>query len=275
MTPLVHQQQALLQAVFGRSDEAALRELCAQPDSLRIRGLQAYRSNGHALAQRALAAAFPVLRQLLGDENFASLARAFWHSHPPVDGDMALWGEQLPDFAGQAPQLADEPYLADVARVEWALHSAATAADAVADPGSFRLLVEQDPGAITLVLVPGLNLIVSPWPVVSIIQAHVTGEPGLAVAGERLRVGAAETALVWRQGFKPMLREAALAEAGFLAALGAGDALDAALDAVANAAPDASGKSSGDFDFNAWLATAVRCGLVTGAKLLVTQGETT
>ncbi len=261
MTSLARQQQAMLQAVFGRWDEAALRGLAAQDDSLRIRGLQAYRSNGHALAQRALAAAFPVLNQLLGEENFAGLARAFWQRHPPVHGDIALWGDQLPGFAGQSAQLVDEPYLADVARVEWALHSAATAADAVADPGSFRLLVEQEPAAVTLVLAPGVSVIESRWPVVSIIHAHVTGEPGLDLAGERLRAGVAETALVWRQGFKPMLRQAARAEAGFLAAIEAGHALGAALEA------------EDGIDFNNWLAPAVQSALVLGARLMI-QGET-
>ena len=59
------------------------------------RGLQAYRANAGALAERALAAAFPTLQQLLGDESFAALARHFWLASPPAHGDIATWGEGL------------------------------------------------------------------------------------------------------------------------------------------------------------------------------------
>ncbi len=256
MSALARQQEAMLQAVFGRWDESALHGLALQDDSLRIRGLQAYRSHGHALAHRALAAAYPVISRMLGEENFEGLARAFWHRHPPESGDMAQWGGQLPGYVEQAAQLAGEPCLADVARVEWALHRAAAAADVVRDPGSFRLLVEHDPATVTLDMAAGTQVIRTAWPVVSLVNAHLTGIPDLEMAGERLRAGAAEIALVWRQGFRPMLRESAGAEAAFLEALHAGLALDAALDTAEG------------LDFNTWLAPAVQSGLLAGASLL-------
>ena len=37
---------------------------------------------------------------------------------PPLQGDVATWGVGLPDFIAAGQQLADEPYLADVARLE-------------------------------------------------------------------------------------------------------------------------------------------------------------
>lgn len=256
MSALARQQEALLRAVFGRRDESALRGLALQDDSLRVRGLQAYRSHGHALAQRALAAAYPVINQMLGDENFDGLARAYWQRHPPDRGDMGQWGGQLPGYVEQAAQLAVEPCLADVARVEWALHRTATAADVVPDPGSFSLLVEHDPAAVTLDMAAGAQVIRSAWPVVSLVNAHLTGVPDPALAGERLRAGTAEIALVWRQGFRPMLRESTPAEAAFLEAIQARLALDAALEAAEG------------LDFNTWLAPAVQSGLLAGASLL-------
>ena len=152
MNALAREQQAMVQALTGRWDAAALSGMTREDDPLRLRGLQAYRGNAHALAERALAAAFPVTAQLLGEENFNALSRAFWHTHPPERGDMGWWGEALPEFMAGATQLQDEPYLADVGRVEWALHRAAFAADVPADHASLSLLLECDPGELRLVL---------------------------------------------------------------------------------------------------------------------------
>jgi len=263
---LAGDQQAMLDAVFGRWDEAALRDKVAQEDTLRVRGLQAYRSNGHALAQRALAGTFPVTLQMLGQENFEALARAFWHASAPEKGDIAQWGIGLPEFISTAPQLAEEPQLPDVARVEWALHAAATATDIQPDPTSFALLMEQDPALLALLPASGLCVVDSLWPVVTIINAHLTSELSLDHAAQRLRDGVGEAAVIWRQGFKPMLREAMTGEAAFLAAVLAGLSL--------GTAPDAALESNSEFDFNQWLAAAVQSGLIAGATPIQPEEKT-
>jgi hypothetical protein len=188
----------------------------------------------------------------VGDESFAALARAFWHHAPPADGDMALWGEGLAAFVEAAEQLAEEPYLADVARVEWALHRAAFAADAPAHPVGLGRLATDDPAQLRLVLSPGAALCVSPHPVVSVWRAHQPGpartdderfaEVRLAFAQQR-----GECAFIVRQGFKPVLHAVAAAEAGFIAAVLQGHDLAAALS-----------HAGAGFDFSAWLVNALR-----------------
>uniref|UniRef100_UPI0018067F3F HvfC/BufC family peptide modification chaperone n=1 Tax=Ramlibacter sp. TaxID=1917967 RepID=UPI0018067F3F len=218
--------------------------------------LRAYRSSGRELACRALAGAYPVTAQLLGQENFGALAVSLWLRHPPGRGDIAQWGAQLASHVEMLPDLAaEEPYLADVARLEWALHGAATAADAERDVASFALLMEQEPAQLRLRLCPGAAGIGSQWPVASIVLAHLHGEPSLEQAGERLRARVAESALVWRDGVRPRVRPLDSAEAPFIASLLHGDSLDAAL----QAAPQ--------LDFNAWLAGAVQSGLVLGTDI--------
>jgi hypothetical protein len=256
MSVLAEQQQALVRALVGPCDDTSLAALPLQDAPLRLRGLQAYRGNAQALAQRALAAAFPVTLQLLGEENFSALAVAFWQSHPPQRGDMGCWGDALPGFMAGAAQLKDEPYLADVGRVEWALHRASSAADVVPDQASLRVLLETDPGDVRLVLASGVALVRSSFPVASIVNAHLVGKPGLAEAGARLREGMQETALVWRPGFKPCVRHEEPASADFIAALQAAPSLGAALEM---AAPP---------EFAQWLAQAVQTGLVAGARAI-------
>ncbi len=111
-------------------------------------GLAVYRANAQASARRALEAAYPVISQLIGEENFAYLARDFWQAHPPIRGDLAQWGEPLAAYMAQAPQLTGLAFLPDVARIEWALHVCAGAADGIQDASSFATLAERDPGAV-------------------------------------------------------------------------------------------------------------------------------
>lgn len=261
---LAAQQQALLQALWQprHADATQLIAECgvltraAAPFEWE-RGLKAYRSQAQVLAARALAAAYPVVAQLLGQENFEPLARSLWQRHPPLRGDIAQWGESLAlHIESLADLVAQEPYLADVARAEWALHLAATAPDAQPDPGSFGLLTERAPDAVTLVLCPGVACVCSAYPVASIVTAHLEGEPTLEESGQRLRAGIAEAALVWRQGLRPRLRRAMAGEPSFIAALQAGCSL---LDAL-EAAPE--------LNFNAWLAPAVQGGLAIGVREL-------
>jgi len=253
MSALALQQQQLLESLFLPAAEDAIKNIAICADSMGIRGLKAYQSNGHALAERALLAAYPVLAQMLGAESFAALARALWHATPPQRGDVAQWGDTLADFVAASPQLAGEPYLADVARVEWALHCCASAADAVLQPATLALLGSHDLDALRLQLAPGTALLCSPWPVVSLVHAHGDGGVTLAQAAALLHAGQAEDALVWRQGYRPRLRQAQAGEADFVAALLAGSALGAAMDA----APQ--------LDTSAWLTDAVQSGLLLAA----------
>jgi hypothetical protein len=269
---LAQQQQAMLTALLGNrpGDADALAANFPQEGArlaLARRGLVAYRSHGLALAERALAGAFPVLQQLLGDENFAPLARQFWRSHPPADGDMAVWGKALAAFIETAPQLAGEPFLGDVARVEWALHRAATAADAALQPVSFELLTRVEPDRIALCLAPGTALVLSAWPVASLVQAH-GGTPDsadlpdraerLAQAAELLQTRTAECACIWRHGFKPRVAAIDAGECALLTELLAGQSLAAALDRAAAA-------GWAEARFGEWLGVSVQNGLVTGA----------
>ena len=264
---LLHDQSRLLQTLFASSDAPQLLDRLHSSGkrvALVERGLQAYRANAGALAERALVAAYPVLAQLMGEESFVPLTRYFWQHAPPQRGDVAQWGAALPDFLDASKQLDNEPFLGDVARVEWALHSALTAQDATLDEGSFSLLASGEPEQSTLSLSDGVTVLASAYPVVSIIHAHLVGEPTLAQAAALLDAGASEHALVWRHGFKPEVRLASAFEYMLLQALQAGFSLDAAL-TKACAFSDSDAPA---FDFNDWLAQAVHTGLVTGAHLL-------
>lgn len=248
-------QQLLLRTLLGDGAPGELVAWLAAPAGGRSveRGLEAYRAHAAALAERALGAAFPTLRQLLGADSFAALARHFWREQPPRAGDIALWGQDLADFVAAAPDLAAEPYLADVARLEWALHRAASAADA-GPPQGLDLLATHDPAGLWLQLAPGTALLASAYPVVAIWQAHrapagdgETDEAGFAAARAALAAARGETALVARRGWQALPRALDAAEAAWTAAVLAGASLAQALHQAGPA-----------FSFEAWLIAALR-----------------
>ncbi len=252
MSALARKQQALLAALFDWPYENATQNIATYADEKWARGLKVYQANGHALACNALRAAYPVVAQLLGEESFDALARALWHAQPPLRGDAAQWGGALPEFVRVSDQLASEPYLPDVAALEWALHLAASAADASADPSSFALLADHDPADLALLLSPGCASLGSRYPVVSIVNAHLLASPSLQQLGELLGAGVSEDALIWRQGVRPLVRQALNGEAAFVADLMGGQSLGYAL----GQAPS--------LDISAWLPMAVQTGLLLG-----------
>ncbi len=252
-TALAEDQRLLMDLISGRQ--------LARHHRFGERGLRVYRANRAVLAERTLASTYPVIYELLGRETFEPLAQDFWQHHPPQRGDIAQWGASLAAFLEAAPQLAEEPFLGDVARVEWALHLAASVADAPLDAASFSLLAEADDAQpIGLVISQSAFTLASLYPVVSIVNAHLVAQPPLAVAADLLRRGQEETALVWRHGFKPKLRASTRAEHGLIVALLAGLSLESALEQALTI--------QASFDFNAWLGEAVQTGLITGAKAL-------
>lgn len=256
MSSLAQQQQVLVNALFAWPPHDAMKMVAACAIGTGARGLKVYQTNGHMLAESALQSAYPVVAQLLGDESFADLARALWHAHPPERGDVACWGAQLPTFVASSADLQDESYLADVARVEWALHRCATAPDPVAQLETLALLTHTDPALLQLHLAPGSTVVNSPWPVASILGAHLEHNPTFAEVGVLLRDRVAQCAVVWRAGLKPCVRLGLAGEGQLLGALQAHSSLGAALDA----APE--------LDFSAWLPQAVQSGLVLGVRLL-------
>jgi hypothetical protein len=263
-------QQVLLDTLFARPGSGAAQAASDRLEPLldaahpqTARGLSAYRAHGHAQAARALAAAYPVVSAVLGEQSLDMLARALWHHHPPGCGDLARWGADLPAFVQDDPQLVGLPWLADVARVEWALHQAASAPDRWSSADSFALLQAADPTGLRLRLAPGLCLVQSPWPVVSIVTAHTQSRPPLDEAWQRCRDGVRETALVWRAGLQPKLALADPAASVLLGLLQQGADLPRALEGACTLAEDA----GAPFDFSAWLRAAVQDGVVLGAHL--------
>lgn len=243
-------QQLLLSVLWRGAPDAALGSWLRDAPARTARGLAAYRGNGEALAARALAAAYPTVVELMGSESFEALARAHWRRMPPTCGDMATYGAGLADAIAADAQLADEPCLADCARLDWALHRIEAAADGPQTPAGLELLGGDDPAALRLQLRPGLVVLSSCWPVATIWLTHRSTEADrFAPVREAFAQQRAEHALAWRDGWRPAVSQLDEADARFTQAVLDGLPLGAALDAAGE-----------QFAFEPWLLQALQQG---------------
>lgn len=182
-----------------------------------------YRNNVVVSLSEALAAGFPVIEKLVGTEFFTAMAGVFVRAHPPRSPVMTLYGVDFPGFLETFPPVAHLPYLADTARLEYALREAYHAADARPVP---REALE-DPRLIDakLTLAPATRLVTSTFPVHAIWRANTE-------AGAPAAKGGAETVLVTRPDWDPKPVVIAPDAARFVSALGEGRIFGAALQAA-------------------------------------------
>lgn len=141
-----------------------------------------YRNNVAVSLRDALGDTFPVVKQLVGEEFFAGMAQAFVREHLPQTPVLLEYGGAFPRFIERFPPADGVPYLADMARVEWAWLQAYHAADATSIAAEAMAGIAEDKlDDLKFVAHPSLWLISSDWPVVSMWLAHQSsGEPDLS-----------------------------------------------------------------------------------------------
>jgi hypothetical protein len=122
-----------LQRAFGSAlfDTVHPRALSALADQLGVESslLAIYRNTALSTLTAALGLSFPAVKQLVGAEFFEAAAREFISTHAPERACLNDYGADFPLFLAQFPPAASVGYLADVARLEWAVNRALHAPD--------------------------------------------------------------------------------------------------------------------------------------------------
>ncbi|GGX38239.1 HvfC/BufC N-terminal domain-containing protein [Saccharospirillum salsuginis] len=124
--------------------------------------LNIYRNNVNVGLKSYLADVFPAVKALVGDAFFNSFCQRFLTSHPPHSGDLHRYGEPFADALASFPALAEQAFVDDVARLEWAYHRAYYA------PDGTPLVMPDDPNHLLTQhasLHPSVALIQSPYPI--------------------------------------------------------------------------------------------------------------
>ncbi len=244
-----------------RQGAAMQRWLAGDADHVERR-VAIYRANVAAAAEKALSAAYPVVRQAVGDEFFRGLAREFQRAVPSTSGDLGDYGAEFAPFLAAFEHVQDLPWLPDLARLEWAAHRAYGAADGRAwDAAALMQVGADDQAAIRFDWAPGAAVVESAYPIVRIWTIHQSGHDGEFTVDWSV----AERALVARDGFVVGVTALGAGEAAFmtrsLAGQPLGEAAAAALEADAG------------FDLGALLGRAIGANLVCGLSLAQPREE--
>jgi hypothetical protein len=225
-------QTDVMEALFGRSEDALLH---IEGGRLAPRQrLSIYRHNLFDSLGAALAAVYPTVVRLVGEDFFRFAAHAYIRAHPSRSGNLHDFGAHLPEFLAQFEPARGLVYLADSARLDWAWHqvfhtTALPAANAATVLGRIAALPDETRLSLRLGWQPAALLLASPYPVLRIWQANQPGtddqEVDLGVGGDCVLVAA-------RHG-EVVLERLSAAEHALLQALasgaGLGDAVAAAL----------------------------------------------
>ena len=182
----------------------------------------------------ALAATFPTVQVLVGEDFFRTMARAFVATALPLQPVLSEYGADFPTFVVGYGPARDLPYLADIARLDWALNAAfnspidrrLTAADLAG------IAVEELP-SLEVGLSEGASLVRSRYPIDRIWHASQSGASDEPID---LALGQADL-LVLRRPDDAAFVSLAVGEAAFIASLIEGASLETAAGQALGADP--------------------------------------
>ncbi len=174
MTAWLEDVLAFGKAIRGHGDMAGRTGANCRAD----KALGIYRNNCRGNLQGALELAYPVIGQLVGEAFFRMMAMMYIESHPSKSGNLHDYGSALGEFLASFPNARELPYLAEIAKLEWACHRAYFAPDAEPiDLAALAGVARENQGGLRFQLHPACRMVRSSFPIVEIWQAHQPGAP--------------------------------------------------------------------------------------------------
>lgn len=183
-----------------------------------------YRNTVLSTLVNALRLSYPAVQRIVGAEFFEGAARQFIPQHPPGSACLNEYGAQFAEFLAQFPPAATLTYVADVARLEWAVNRALHAPDLPAlDVSRFECLSESALATVRFAPHPSLSLLPLKFPADAIWRA-VLDQDGSAMAAVDLNSGPVFLQ-VERESYGVQVRRIPLSAWQFTAALVSGKPL--------------------------------------------------
>lgn len=198
MSALAQRQEAFLAAIL---DEDA--PVPAGWGERHRQGLAIYRNNYRAALVEALRVAFERTERLVGEAAFGQAAAHHCIVHPPSSWTLDLAGAGFPETC--ADLFANDPDVAELAALEWAMHTVFVVRDAqplgVAEFGAACAgFGEADWEGLRLSLVPGVSVLGASFDLVR-LWSSLASEDGDA---DLAALESPHSALVWREGERPV-----------------------------------------------------------------------
>jgi hypothetical protein len=177
---LLELQRAMRASLLDRNDGPAAAMLA---DNVPADRLNIYRNTFLTGVTRALRLSYPAVHRLVGDEFFAGAAAQFIMQHPPQAACLDQYGADFPQFLKCFEPAASVEYLADVARLEWAVNRAIHALDmAPLDLARLAALPPEDQSRVSFVPHPSIGLLRTDYPVEAIWRGVLGGDDAALAA---------------------------------------------------------------------------------------------
>lgn len=227
MTSLRELQVAFLDGTL-RGHPARISSLIAASELEPEARVAIYANNAREGFLQALAATFPVIERLGGQDWFRQTGRQYMRRHPSRSGNLHHVGERFAAFLDDVLRDTDYAYFADVARLEWAYQEVLVAADHPSfDISALSGVSPDDYGALAFRVHPAARLVESRYPVLAIWKAN---QPGAQTSSAISLDAGSSRVLVIRREDHVELRELPAAEFALLAAFMRGATLGEAAD---------------------------------------------
>ncbi len=179
--------------------------------------MQVYQNNYHMTLVGLLQGIFPLTSAFVGEPFLKAAARLFLSDNPPNDPRLDRFGEQFPGFLNEYPHASDVVYVADLARLEWAVHELQHVR--ALEEGAKIIETQVDGVALN----PNVRLIQSDYP---LIQLWMVGMGQLVPEAVHINAGG-QTVAVTLEGFEVKLHVLSDVELQLLKALkGTGPEID-------------------------------------------------
>jgi Putative DNA-binding domain len=176
MPTLLELQHAMRRSLVLHDDEAV--SLLLADDVARDR-LDIYRNTIASGLTKTLRLSFPAVERLVGADFFDGAARRFIVENPPRAAYLDRYGGEFPDFLRDFPPAASLAYLADVARLEWAVNCAIHAPDVeTLELAELAAVAPDDQGRVSFVAHPAVRLLRADYPADDIWRAVLAGDDG-------------------------------------------------------------------------------------------------
>lgn len=178
-------QDKFADALFDNEPAVSAKALAliADPPSFSSQArLNVYRNNVQHSLYEVLTQSFPVVEALVGATAFKALAVGFIRQHPPASPYLTEYGELLPHYLAQRPEMAPYPFVPAVAELEFRILRATHAADTPPITHQLEALV-RDPDRLLrarFTFAAPVAMIASPFPIETLWRAHQQATPDLS-----------------------------------------------------------------------------------------------
>lgn len=169
----LHELQTAWQAMLFSDDMILLRNSIIENGLSVQQRFQIYQHNYFSTLIDALQSVYAITYQLVGEDFFVYMAKDYILHNPSLSGDIRQFGKDFATFIATFPAVQYLPYLADMARLEWAYHEVFHAADVECfNLAELQSMDKNTYPQLKFLLNPACRLIESEYPILEIWQLH-------------------------------------------------------------------------------------------------------